>query len=78
MGGEKAEWGPAEYLLASILDALRSGNWQRGGGKGSKPKRTPRPGEKDKGEKIGSGAIPIKDFDAWWDQAAETEANTST
>ncbi|MBO0596592.1 hypothetical protein I2485_06845 [Nesterenkonia sp. E16_7] len=78
LGGEQADWGAAEYLLAGVLDALNSGNWQRGGGKGSKPKRVQRPGDKQKGETIGAGAIPIKDFDAWWDQAAETEANTDT
>jgi hypothetical protein len=33
----------SEHLLASVLDALNGANWQRGGGKGSKPKPTQRP-----------------------------------
>lgn len=67
VGGERAAWGPAEYLLAGLLDAANSGNWQRGGGKGARPKRVKRPEDAQKGEKIGAGAIPISDFDAWWD-----------
>jgi hypothetical protein len=37
-------WGIGEHLLAATLDTLRGANWQRGGGKGSKPKPIPRPG----------------------------------
>lgn len=37
-------WGLQEHLLANIADVLRGANWQRGGGKGSKPKPMPRPG----------------------------------
>lgn len=33
-----------EQLLALAIDTLRHGNWQRGGGKGAKPKPVPRPG----------------------------------
>lgn len=37
-------WNVSDHLLASVLDTLRGANWQRGGGKGSKPKAIPRPG----------------------------------
>lgn len=30
-------FGPTEQLSAAILHAVQSGNWQRGGGKGSRP-----------------------------------------
>lgn len=41
---EGAGWGVTEHLLAAAVDTLRGANWQRGGGKGSKPKALPRPG----------------------------------
>jgi hypothetical protein len=68
--GEDAQWGLAEHLLAIGIDVLQLANWQRGNaGRKSltpKPKPLPRPGvNRDKG-RIGHGAIPIKDFDAWW------------
>ena len=37
-------WPIPAVLLASILDSLRAANWQRGGGKGAKPKPTKVPG----------------------------------
>jgi len=39
-------WSQEDELLAGILDTLRSGNWQRGGGKGPRPKPLRRPGSK--------------------------------
>lgn len=44
--GESARWGPAEHLLALAVDVLAGANWQRGGGKGAKPKPIPRPQSK--------------------------------
>lgn len=41
---ENAGWGITEQLMAASVDALRGANWQRGGGKGSRPKPVPRPG----------------------------------
>jgi len=41
---EKRMWRLEHYLLAAILDSLAAANWQRGGGKGKRPKPTPRPG----------------------------------
>lgn len=41
---DEANWGLNEQLLALTIDTLRQANWQRGGGKGGKPKPIPRPG----------------------------------
>jgi hypothetical protein len=41
---EAARWTLSDHLLACAVDALRGGNWQRSGGKGTKPKPLPRPG----------------------------------
>lgn len=38
-------WTLQEYLLAVVADAGRFRLWQAGGGKGSKPKPIPRPGD---------------------------------
>lgn len=41
--GDAARWGVGEHLLAMAVDVLVGANWQRGGGKGQKPKPIPRP-----------------------------------
>lgn len=47
-------WGLSEQLAAAQVDELRSANWQRGGGKGRRPRPIPRPGIEDKTtERIG-------------------------
>lgn len=51
-------WTDHEYLLAGILDLLAGANWQRGGGKGSRPKPVKRPGD-TKGETRYGKAVPI-------------------
>lgn len=54
--GEAARWGVAEHLLATAVDALIGANWQRGGGKGPRPKPIPRPdprAEKRRSEYVG-------------------------
>lgn len=33
------DWTRTDHLLALVFDALAAGNWQRGGGKGRRPKR---------------------------------------
>ena len=38
------QWTPDTYLLANLVDLAAAGNWQRGGGKGRRPKPLPRPG----------------------------------
>lgn len=40
-------WGPAEHLMATVIDSLAVGNWQRSGDKNApRPKPVPRPGAK--------------------------------
>lgn len=36
-------WGTETHLLASVLDSLQAANWQRSGGRGSRPKGVRRP-----------------------------------
>ncbi len=36
-------WTVEAYLLAETVDALHNANWQRGGGRGSRPKPVERP-----------------------------------
>lgn len=43
MHGHAADWSVTDYLLAGVIDVLQGGNWQRGGGKGRKPKPIERP-----------------------------------
>lgn len=62
-------WGIPEYLLAAAVDALHAANWQRGGGKGKRPKPIPRPGlepEADTQTLGGKGsALPLDEMAAW-------------
>jgi hypothetical protein len=44
--GPDSQWGLVAQLLAAVHDQLASGNWQRSGGKGPRPKPLPRPGIK--------------------------------
>ena len=44
MGSDNA-WTVTDHLLADAVDALNGANFQRGGGKGEKPKPVPRPAE---------------------------------
>lgn len=76
VAGEDALWALTDHLLAVLIDATQLGNWQReNAGRKSptpKPKLLPRPGVKQDGKKFGSGAIPIKDFDTWWNTGTTT------
>lgn len=42
--GEDALWTLSNHLLATVADRIAGGNWQRGGGKGGRPKPIRRPG----------------------------------
>lgn len=64
--GTAVVWTVTDHLLAAAVDALNAANWQRGGGKGSRPKPITRPGTQTE-NKIGRDPVPIKDFDSWWD-----------
>ncbi|WNT44408.1 tail assembly chaperone [Microbacterium phage Nicky22] len=60
-------WSIEAQLLATIADTLAVANWQRAGKKTApKPKPIPRPWEKPASSTFGSDAIPIADFDDWW------------
>lgn len=41
-------WNPSFDFLSAVLNAVQWGNWQRGGGKGDKPKPVKRPKEMPK------------------------------
>jgi len=47
-GGAQHEWGTGDYLLAQAVDLLAGANYQRGGGKGRRPKPIPRPADTKK------------------------------
>lgn len=47
-------WGLQEQLLAALVDGVHGGNWQRGGGRGQRPKPVPRPGASPKRERWGT------------------------
>lgn len=51
VGHDYASWGVSEHLLAVAIDVLQGANWQRGGGKGSRPKPLPRPKSKPEQER---------------------------
>jgi len=42
------QWSPEMHRLTDIAEILMGANWQRAGGKGSKPKPLPRPSSKQK------------------------------
>lgn len=70
IAGADAIWGLTDHLLAAVLDALNSGNWQRGGGKGPRPKPTPRPGRGGrKSTRMGGNTtMSLAEARAWLDR----------
>lgn len=62
-------WSIEGQLLAEVFDALAIGNWQRTGNKNArKPKRLPRPWEKqNQANVLGSKPLPISKIKDWWD-----------
>lgn len=73
--GVAVTWSQDTYLLADLFDAIQAGNWQRGRGKGGRPKPFPRPKRADDmtTTRFGSSPLPIDEFDAWL-KAREVEA----
>ena len=69
-------WPVRDQLLAHAVDLLANANWQRAkaGTRRSvpRPKPVPRPWEKPKSQRLGSGAIPAASFDDWWDSVGAT------
>lgn len=53
-------------ILADIFDAVRSFNYTFAKGGSKEPPRYPRPWETGDKQRIGSGAIPISEFDKWY------------
>jgi hypothetical protein len=65
--GDSAEWGVTEHLLAHVVDLTARANWQRGGGKGRKPKPIQRPGAESRKEHIQMDRFESPAaFDEWW------------
>ena len=68
---EAAAWASGDataWMLASLLDLTAQGNWQRQGKRNApKPKPVKRPGGKVESTTYGADPIPVRDFDAWWD-----------
>ena len=46
-----ADWGVPELMLRQIDLRLAGANWQRGGGKGQRPKPIPLPDDKGRGDR---------------------------
>lgn len=57
-------WGITDWLLANVYDLLAAANWQRGGGKGARPKPFTRP-KPPKAENASDG-LDVDDFKAWY------------
>lgn len=67
--GADSAWTLEAQLLALVADILNVANYQRGGGKGAKPKPIERPGVKNEQvQRFGGTAVSAKSFDAWWDE----------
>ncbi len=60
--GEAAHWGLSEQLLASAVDALNGANWQRSGGKGTRPKPVQRPGVGARRETFSGESVPLDEM----------------
>lgn len=56
LAGPMAPWGMNELLLRQVLFALQGANWQRGGGKGQRPKPIDLPDQKKAPRSRASGA----------------------
>lgn len=64
VAGDVAEWSTTDHLTAAVFDALNIANWQRGGGKGRRPKPLPRPGVEDKTSKTIGKAVSREELAA--------------
>lgn len=56
-------WSADTHLLAAVVDQLAGANWQRSGGKSSRPKPIRRPGASVKNSTTGQ---PVGGFRAWY------------
>lgn len=55
-------WTLDTQLLAGVADLLAGANWQRGGGKGERPKPLERPGFRPEKKVHKADAIPLDEF----------------
>lgn len=61
-------WSITDQLLALIFDVLQLGNWQRARKRSApKPKPLARPWLRKKSTSLGKDAIPISQFNDWWE-----------
>lgn len=76
------QWSLTNMLLAQAVDALNGANWQRGGGKGERPKPVQRPGveetsydDDDTSVFGGDETTTVDDLNSWlgWDSPAGDE-----
>lgn len=63
VGGHE-QWTRTEVLLASLIDTARGANWQRGGGKGAKPKPIKIPGYENNETSYGK-PVPIDEVESY-------------
>lgn len=61
---EHEAWDVSDWLLANVVDLLAAANWQRGGGKGARPKPVQRP-KPPKVDGAGDG-LEVDDFRSWY------------
>jgi hypothetical protein len=76
--GDRAHWHVGEELLAAAVNALRTANWQRQGDEhATRPELILPPGTDDESDTqgYGSGAIPISEFDTFWDAPTPAPAD---
>lgn len=65
--GPDSAWTLEAQIMALVVDVLNVANYQRGGGKGQRPKPLQRPGvRKDETQKFGGEAIDAASFDEMW------------
>jgi hypothetical protein len=58
-------WERSDFLLAALVDSVRAGNWQRGGGKGPKPKPIETPGAKANASQNYGKAVDLNSVRDW-------------
>lgn len=78
--GDEALWGTTEQLLAALVDVQRLALWLKtkdGADGRNQPRPLPRPGQApdSDSEHLGSDAIPVDDWDAWWNAEAPRDSD---
>lgn len=68
-------WTPQLDFLGAVLNAIQWGNWQRGGGKGEKPKPVKRPAAKKQSKNGPKSAKELKERKAVMQTIMERQAD---